>query len=149
MQTLPYRVASSPVTSRVHHAYSAVTSVMALIDSTADNKYTKSCTQSFYLSLTFIFQGSILDVIKNIEYCDILNDEAMITEHLRLLVNLSATNIAHDEIMTGLQDFFNILSQSLSGKIQVRIKWIVTCRSTVFLLKYLGYQCCILEHTFI
>lgn len=70
--------------------------------------------------MTFTFQGSILDVIKNIEYCDVLNDEDMIIEHLRLLVNLSATNIAHDEIMTGVQDFFDILnSQSLSGKIQV------------------------------
>jgi len=58
-------------------------------------------------------------VIKNIEYCDVLSNEDMIIEHLRLLVNLSATNIAHDEIMTGVQDFFNMLSQSLSGKIQV------------------------------
>ena len=74
--------------------------------------------------MTFILQGSILDVIKNIEYCDILNDEDMIIEHLRLLVNLSATNIAHDEIMTGLQDFFNILSQSLSGKIQVLVNYL-------------------------
>ncbi|XP_020628409.1 uncharacterized protein LOC110065599 isoform X1 [Orbicella faveolata] len=63
-------------------------------------------------------KGSILDVIKNIEYCDVLSNEDMIIEHLRLLVNLSATNIAHDEIMTGVQDFFNMLSQSLSGKIQ-------------------------------
>lgn len=58
-------------------------------------------------------------MIRNIEYCDVVNDEDMIVEHLRLLVNLSATNIAHDEIMTGAQEFFNILSQSLSGKIQV------------------------------
>ena len=76
---------------------------------------------SQFILVTFILQGSILDVIKNIEYCDILNDEDMMIEHLRLLVNLSATNIAHDEIMTGLQDFFNILSQSLSGKIQVLV----------------------------
>ena len=72
-----------------------------------------------YLRVTFLFQGSILDVIKNVEYCDVVNDEDMIIEHLRLLVNLSATNIAHDEIMTGAQEFFNILSQSLSGKVQV------------------------------
>ena len=72
-----------------------------------------------YLRVTFFFQGSILDVIKNVEYCDVVNDEDMIIEHLRLLVNLSATNIAHDEIMTGAQEFFNILSQSLSGKVQV------------------------------
>lgn len=58
-------------------------------------------------------------MIRNIEYCDVVNDEDMIVEHLRLLVNLSVTNIAHDEIMTGAQEFFNILSQSLSGKIQV------------------------------
>ena len=67
----------------------------------------------------FLFQGSILDVIKIVEYCDVVYDEDMIIEHLRLLVNLSATNIAHVEIMTGAQEFFNILSQSLSGKIQV------------------------------
>ena len=52
------------------------------------------------------------------EYCD-GDEEEVIIEHLRLLVNLSATNIAHDEIMTGAQEFFNILSQSLSGTIQV------------------------------
>ena len=75
-------------------------------------------------SVTFIFQGSILDVIKNIEYCDVLNDEDMIIEHLRLLVNLSATNIAHDEIMTGVQNFFNIFSQSPSGKIQVPVYYL-------------------------
>lgn len=69
--------------------------------------------------LFFFFQDSIFDVIRNIEYCDVVNDEDMIVEHLRLLVNLSVTNIAHDEIMTGAQEFFNILSQSLSGKIQV------------------------------
>ena len=83
-----------------------------------------------YLWVTFFFQDSILDVIKNVEYCDVVNDEDMIIEHLRLLVNLSATNIAHDEIMTGAQEFFNILSQSLSGKVQVN--WIVqscTCRN--------------------
>ena len=68
-------------------------------------------------------------MIKNIEYCDVLSDEDMIIEHLRLLVNLSATNIAHDEIMTGVQDFFNILSQSLSGKIQVPVNIIVTGRN--------------------
>lgn len=67
----------------------------------------------------FSFQDSIFDVIKYIEYCDVVDDEEVIIEHLRLLVNLSATNIAHDEIMTGAQEYFNILSQSLSGKIQV------------------------------
>ena len=76
-----------------------------------------------YLRVTFLFQGSILDVIKNVEYCDVVNDEDMIIEHLRLLVNLSATNIAHDEIMTGAQEYFNILSLSLSEKVQVN--WIV------------------------
>ncbi len=67
----------------------------------------------------FFFQDSIFDVIKYIEYCDVIDDEEVIIEHVRLLVNLSATNIAHDEIMTGAQEYFNILSQSHSGKIQV------------------------------
>lgn len=87
-----------------------------------DGTITTKCLV-LYLRVTFFFQGSILDVIKNVEYCDVVNDEDMIIEHLRLLVNLSATNIAHDEIMTGAQEFFNILSQSLSGKVQVN--WIV------------------------
>ena len=58
-------------------------------------------------------------MIKNLEYCDIVEDEEVVVEHLRLLVNLSATNITHDEVMTGSQEYFNILAQSLSGKIQV------------------------------
>lgn len=74
-------------------------------------------------------------MIKNIEYCDVLNDEDMIIEHLRLLVNLSATNIAHDEIMTGVQHFFNILSQSLSGKIQVPVNIILLLLAGIFYRK--------------
>ena len=76
------------------------------------SKFLMSC------DFIFLFQDSIFDVIKYLEYCDVENEEVII-EHLRLLVNLSATNIAHDEIMTGAQEFFNILSQSLSGKVQV------------------------------
>ena len=64
----------------------------------------------------------MFDVIKNLEYCDISKDEDVITEHLKLLVNLSATNIAHDEIMTGVQEYFSILSQSLSRQIQVNCR---------------------------
>ena len=73
----------------------------------------------------FFFQDSIFEIIKNLEYCDVIDDEEVITEHLRLLVNLSATNIAHDEIMTGVQAFFDILSHSHSEKIQVSlVVWI-------------------------
>ena len=43
----------------------------------------------------------------------------MILEHFRLLVNLSATNVAHDEIITGTQEYFRILTQAVSRQIQV------------------------------
>ena len=65
------------------------------------------------------FQGNICDVIKNIEYHDIVEDEEVILEHFRLLVNLSATNVAHDEIITGTQEYFRILTQAVSRQIQV------------------------------
>lgn len=65
------------------------------------------------------FQGNICDVIKNIEYHDIVEDEEVILEHFRLLVNLSATNLAHDEIITGTQEYFRILTQAVSRQIQV------------------------------
>ena len=61
----------------------------------------------------------MFDVIQNLQYCDISKDEDIVIEHLKLLVNLSATNIAHDEIMTGVQEYFSILSQSLSRQVQV------------------------------
>lgn len=41
-------------------------------------------------------------MIKNIEYCDVFNDEDMIIEYLRFLVNLLVINIIYDEIMIGL-----------------------------------------------
>lgn len=65
------------------------------------------------------FQDNICDVIKNIEYHDIDEDEEVILEHFRLLVNLSATNVAHDEIITGTQEYFRILTQAVSRQIQV------------------------------
>lgn len=65
------------------------------------------------------FQGNICDVIKNIEYHDIVEDQEVILEHFRLLVNLSATNVAHDEIITGTQEYFRILTQAVSRQIQV------------------------------
>ena len=71
------------------------------------------------IKCNFFLQNSIVEVIKNLEYCDVTEDEEVVIEHLRLLVNLSATNIAHEEIMTGAQEYFNILTQSLSGQIQV------------------------------
>ena len=43
----------------------------------------------------------------------------MILEHFRLLVNLSATNVVHDEIITGTQEYFRILTQAVSRQIQV------------------------------
>lgn len=58
-------------------------------------------------------------VIKTLEYCDIFNNEEFGIELLRLLVNLSATNIAHEEIMTGVAEYYSILVQTLSRQIQV------------------------------
>ena len=63
-------------------------------------------------------QDSVFEIIKNLEYCDVLDDD-VITEHLKLMVNLSVTNTAHEEIMTGAQAFFDILCRSHSEKIQV------------------------------
>ena len=64
-------------------------------------------------------QESVFEIIKNLEYCDVLDDDDVITEHLKLMVNLSVTNTAHEEIMTGAQAFFDILCRSHSEKIQV------------------------------
>ncbi|KAM7442551.1 Armadillo repeat containing [Porites harrisoni] len=66
-------------------------------------------------------KGNICDVIKNIEYHDIVEDEEVILEHFRLLVNLSATNVAHDEIITGTQEYFRILTQAVSRQIQLAV----------------------------
>ena len=58
-------------------------------------------------------------MIKNLEYSDSCNNEEVVIELLKLLVNLSATDIAHEEIMTGVPEYFNILGQTLSRQIQV------------------------------
>ena len=94
-----------------------------------DNSHT-SCSQvvlslctpwsnEYALLYWLFFQGNICDVIKNIEYHDIVEDQEVILEHFRLLVNLSATNVAHDEIITGTQEYFRILTQAVSRQIQV------------------------------
>lgn len=66
-------------------------------------------------------KDSVFAVIKILEYCDIFNNEEFGIELLRLLVNLSATNIAHEEIMTGVAEYYSILGQSLSRQIQQQV----------------------------
>ncbi|XP_068714483.1 armadillo repeat-containing protein 10-like isoform X3 [Montipora foliosa] len=63
-------------------------------------------------------KDSVFAVIKNLEYSDSCNNEEVVIELLKLLVNLSATDIAHEEIMTGVPEYFNILGQTLSRQIQ-------------------------------
>ncbi|XP_074608638.1 armadillo repeat-containing protein 10-like isoform X3 [Acropora palmata] len=66
-------------------------------------------------------KDSVFAIIKILEYCDIFNNEEFGIELLRLLVNLSATNIAHEEIMTGVAEYYSILGQSLSRQIQQQV----------------------------
>lgn len=66
-------------------------------------------------------KDSVFAVIKNLEYSDSCNNEEVVIELLKLLVNLSATDIAHEEIMTGVPEYFNILGQTLSRQIQQQV----------------------------
>ncbi|XP_074608639.1 armadillo repeat-containing protein 10-like isoform X4 [Acropora palmata] len=70
-------------------------------------------------------KDSVFAIIKILEYCDIFNNEEFGIELLRLLVNLSATNIAHEEIMTGVAEYYSILGQSLSRQIQQVLRLLV------------------------
>ena len=68
-----------------------------------------------------MFQDCISFVLGNLEYHDGAKDEDIVLEHLKLLVNLSTTNVAHGEIMKGAKNIFNLLSHSLSGNIEVGV----------------------------
>lgn len=96
------------------------------------------------------FSDSVFEIIKNLEYCDVIDDEDAITEHLKLIVNLSATNIAHEEVMTGAQVFFDILCHSHSEKIQkevLRLLVNLSCNTTN-LERLLGLKPLLILQTF-
>lgn len=95
-------------------------------------------------------KDSVFEIIKNLEYCDVIDDEDAITEHLKLIVNLSATNIAHEEVMTGAQAFFDILCHSHSEKIQkevLRLLVNLSCNTTN-LERLLGLKPLLILQTF-